>query len=66
LKNFSLEALTIELEALKRRMIESEEQREHQSLPRNYPTIIFRKPDEDKAEDGETHAEANENVSGFS
>jgi len=54
LKNFSLEAMTVELEALKKRMIESEEERERQSLSRNYQTIIFRKPEERKAEDGET------------
>src|SRR5437867_6823207 len=63
LKNFSLEAMTIQLEALQKRMIESEEQRERQSLSRNYQTIVFRKPEERKAEDGETHAEAKENVS---
>src|SRR5438552_7209318 len=38
LKNFPLEAMTIELEALKKRVIESEEQRERQSLSRNYQT----------------------------
>src|SRR3989449_7480926 len=53
LKNFSLEAMTIELEALKKRMIESEEQRERQSLSRNYPRIVFRKPEERKAEEAE-------------
>ncbi len=51
LKNFSLEALTIQLEALQKRMIESEEQRERQSVSRNYQTIVFRKPEERKAED---------------
>ena len=50
LKNFSLEAMTIELEALKKRMVESEEQRERQSVSRNYQTIVFRKPEEKKAE----------------
>jgi len=54
LKNFSLEALTVQLEALQKRMVESEEQRERQSLSRNYQTIVFRKPEERKAEDGET------------
>src|SRR5213594_3645924 len=53
LKNSSLEAMTIELEALKKRMIESEEQRQRQSPSRNYPTIVFRKPEERKAEDAE-------------
>ncbi len=53
LKNFSLEALTIQLEALQKRMIESEEQRERQSLSRNYQTIVFRKPEEKKAEEAE-------------
>src|SRR6266704_2206260 len=53
LKNFSLEAMTIQLEALQKRMIESEEQRERQSLSRNYQTIVFRKPEEKKAEEAE-------------
>src|SRR5438128_4530788 len=53
LKNFSLEAMTIQLEALQKRMIESEEQRERQSLSRNYQTIVFRKPEEKKAEDAD-------------
>src|SRR6266480_5356333 len=53
LKNFSLEAMTIQLEALRKRMIESEEQRERQSLSRNYQTIVFRKPEERKTEDAE-------------
>ncbi len=54
LKNFSLEAMTIQLEALQKRMIESEEQRERQSYSRNYQTIVFRKPEEKKAENAET------------
>src|SRR5437870_12998822 len=71
LKNFSLEAMTIQLEALQKRMIESEEQRERQSTSRNYQTIVFRKPEARKAEDAqnaETSASSNadgakENVS---
>ena len=43
--------MTIQLEALKKRMGESEEGRQRQSVSRNYETIVFRKPDEDKAED---------------
>ncbi len=54
LKNFSLEAMTIQLEALQKRMIESEEQRERQSLSRNYQTIVFRKPEERKAEEAQS------------
>jgi len=54
LKNFSLEAMTIQLEALQKRMEESEEERQRQSVSRNYPTIVFRKPEETKADDGET------------
>ncbi len=53
LKNFSLEAMTVQLEALQKRMVESEEQRDRQSLSRNYPTIVFRKPEERKAEDAD-------------
>ena len=34
-------------------MIESEEQRERQSLSGNYQTIVFRKSEERKAEDAE-------------
>src|SRR5437660_10020328 len=64
LKNFSLEAMTIQLEALQKRMEESEEGRQRQSVSRNYPTIVFRKPDEDKAEDEGTHAEAKEDPEG--
>src|SRR6266699_6566449 len=53
LKNFSLEAMTIQLEALKKRMIESDEQRERETRTRNYQTIVFRKPEERKTKDGE-------------
>ncbi len=45
--------MTIELEALKKRMEESEEERQRQSVSRNYPTIVFRKPEERKAEDAD-------------
>ena len=60
LKNFSLEAMTVQLEALQKRMEESDEGRQRQSVSRNYPTIVFRKPGErkaeyaDKAQDGES------------
>ena len=53
MKNFSLEAMTIELEALQKRMEESEEERQRQSASRNYQTIVFRKPRERKAEDAD-------------
>ena len=59
MKNFSLEAMTIQLEALQKRMIESEEQRERQSVSRNYQTIVFRKPEERKPEEAE-NAETSE------
>jgi len=49
LKNFSLEAMTIELEALQKEMEESEEGRQRQSVSRNYPTIVFRKPETSEA-----------------
>ena len=50
LKNFSLEAMTIQLEALQKRMEETEEARQRQSVSRNYQTIVFRKPEESKPE----------------
>src|SRR5437660_11598853 len=50
LKSFSLEALTIQLQALQKKVVESQERRERQSASRNYPTIVFPKPDR-KAED---------------
>ena len=53
LKNFSLEAMTIELQTLKRQIRESEERRERLAQSRNYQTIVFRKPEERKAEDAE-------------
>ena len=49
LKNFSLEAMTVQLEALQKRMEESEEDRQRQSVSRNYQTIVFRKPEQRKA-----------------
>jgi len=60
LKSFSLEALTIQLQDLQKRVVESQEQRERQSASRNYPTIVFPKREErkaeeaDKAQDGES------------
>src|SRR5881396_178368 len=53
LKNFSLEAMTVQLEALQKRMEESEEGRQRQSVSRDYQTIVFRKPGERKAEDAD-------------
>ena len=53
LKNFSLEAMTIQLEALQKRMEESEEERQRQSVSRHYQTIVFRKPEERKAEEAQ-------------
>src|SRR5207253_9835187 len=57
LKNFSLEAMTIQLEALQKRMEESEEVRQRQSVSRNYRTIVYRKPEEKKAEEAKAQNE---------
>src|SRR5713226_855504 len=54
LKSFSLEALTIEMQDLKKQVRESEKQRERESASRNYPLIGFRRPGDKKAEDAET------------
>jgi hypothetical protein len=60
MKNFSLEAMYIELQDVKKRVIESNERRERQSRNRNYPLIGLRKvgdrkkEDQEKAEDGES------------
>jgi hypothetical protein len=54
LKSFTLEAMTIEMQELKKRVMESEERRERQSRSGNYPSIGFRRPGEKKAEDAET------------
>src|SRR5213593_781193 len=59
LKNFSLEAMTIELQTLKKLMRESEERRERETRTRNYQTIVFRKPEERKAEEAQ-NAETSE------
>jgi hypothetical protein len=48
LKNFTLEALTIEFQALKKQVIESEKRRERESLTMRYPKIVFRKPEDGK------------------
>jgi hypothetical protein len=68
LKSFTLEALTIEMQELKKRVIESEERRDRESRSGNYPLVGFRMAgdrkavDAEKAQDGETAeaAEANE------
>src|SRR5467141_710420 len=53
LKSFTLEALTIEMQELKKRVMESEQRRERESRSGNYPLIGFRKPREKKAEDAD-------------
>src|SRR5437899_12894606 len=53
LKNFSLEAMTIEMQALKKWVIESEERRERESRTGNYPLIGFRMTGEKNAKDEE-------------
>ena len=68
MKNFSLEAMYIEVQDVKKRVLESNERRERQGRIGNYPLIGFRKSgdrkkeDEEKAEAGESSdgAEANE------
>ena len=54
LKSFTLEALTIEMQDLKKQVRESEERRERENQSRNYPLIGFRRPREKKAGDAET------------
>src|SRR5436853_7889239 len=39
LKNYTLEAMSIDMRALKKQVIESEERRERESRSRNYPVI---------------------------
>lgn len=51
LKNFSLEAMAIEVQALKKRVIESEERRERERRTGNYPPIGYRRSAEKKTED---------------
>src|SRR2546426_12559912 len=53
MKSFSLEALTIQLQDLEKKVGEQQEQRERQSVSRNYPTIVFHKPEERKAQSAE-------------
>ena len=48
LKNFSLEAMTIEMQELKKRVIEGNERRERESRTRGYPLIGFRKREDRK------------------
>jgi hypothetical protein len=61
LKSFTLEAMTIEMQELKKRVIESEERRELRSRSGNYPLIGFRKPRDKKEEDADKAQDA-ENV----
>jgi hypothetical protein len=57
LKSFTLEALTFEMQDLKKEVRESEERRARESASRNYPLIGFSRPGEKKAEDAETAEE---------
>src|SRR5438445_12631736 len=54
LKNFSLEAMTIELQTLKKLMRESEERRERETRTRKYQTRVFPKPEERKADEAKS------------
>jgi len=54
LKSFSLEALTIEMQDLKKQVRESEEQRKREIPSINYPLMSYPRPGEKKAEDAET------------
>src|SRR5713226_411878 len=54
LKSFTLEAMTIEMQDLKKRVIESEKLRERESAARNSPLISYPRPGEKKAEEAET------------
>src|SRR5437870_6693031 len=58
LKSFSLEAMTIEMQALKKRVMEGEERRERDSRSRNYPLIGFRKARDRKVGDAEDMTKA--------
>ncbi len=58
LKSFSLEAMTIEMQDLKKRVMESEKLRERQSRTMNYPPIGFRKPGDKKTDDAEKAEDA--------
>ena len=53
MKNFSLEAMYIELQDVKKSVIESNERRERQSQNRNYPLIGLRKVGDRKSEEAE-------------
>jgi len=48
LKSFSLESLTIQLQELDRKLMESEKRRERESMSRDIPMIIWGKPGDDK------------------
>ena len=51
LKSFTLEAMRIEMQELKKRVMEGEERRELQSRSGNYPLIGFGRPGDRKKED---------------
>jgi len=53
LKSFTLEALTIEMQELKKRVVEGEERRGRQGRSGNYPLMGFRRPGDKKAGDAE-------------
>jgi hypothetical protein len=53
LRSMTLEAMEIELQKLERKVMESNELKQRESLRRNFPTLVFHKSEEDKpAEEG--------------
>ena len=60
MKNFTLEAMTIELQALKKHVVESEQQRAREGATRNYPLIGLRKQPDGKTQNKETSEKVEE------
>jgi len=62
LRSMTLEAMEIELQKLEKEVMESNELKQRESIRRNFPTLVFHKPEKDKpAEEGKETKAAKDN-----
>ena len=61
LRSMTLEAMEIELQELEKEVMESNELKQGEIMKRNFPTLVFRKSEEDKGEESKGTKAAKEN-----
>ena len=61
LRSMTLEAMEIELQELEKEVMESNQLKQRETVRRNFPTLVFRKSEEDKGGEGKGTKAAKEN-----